>query len=204
MIVTPDKIKCVCCKSELPIESFHKNKTKKYGRTNRCKTCQNQLIVEWRNNNRARYNESQRRGAERRKANGSCRNCSKPIAEFSQCFCEIHFLVNLGRSNLNDSRVSTAKALKEKLEEQNYTCPYTGEKLFLGVNAHLDHILPSSRFPDSRFDFNNLEWVSDKANLAKSNMTKDEFLSFCQKVVDYANPTESDARKVTPKRYDSR
>jgi hypothetical protein len=48
------------------------------------------------------------------------------------------------------------EALKHKMEQQNYLCPYTGEKLILGYNASLEHRYPKSRFPDLKDDLDNI------------------------------------------------
>jgi 5-methylcytosine-specific restriction endonuclease McrA len=65
-------------------------------------------------------------------------------------------------------------------------CPYTGEMLVLGVNAHLDHIESKRNRPDLARDINNLEWISEKANLAKNGMSKDEFIQFCSLIAAFA------------------
>jgi CRISPR/Cas system Type II protein with McrA/HNH and RuvC-like nuclease domain len=62
------------------------------------------------------------------------------------------------------------------LEDQNYRCPYTGILLKPGDNMSLDHILPTSRFPDLAGSIDNVEWVLDRVNLMKGNLTKEEFL----------------------------
>ena len=64
-------------------------------------------------------------------------------------------------------------------------CPYTGEGLVLGGNTAIDHIYPVSRFPDRAQDPDNWEWVTRTSNMAKHNMTKDEFGEFCRIVTNY-------------------
>lgn len=65
---------------------------------------------------------------------------------------------------------------------QNPYCPYTGEVLTLGVNAHLDHIKSQKNHPELKGDINNIEWVSEAANLSKNGFNKDEFIEFCKLV----------------------
>ena len=84
------------------------------------------------------------------------------------------------RNAIGHGSKKASLTLYDKLYSQNFTCPYTGEKLILGVNAWIDHILPRSRFPDQETSLDNLQWVSKKANLAKHNLTKDEFLDLCR------------------------
>jgi 5-methylcytosine-specific restriction endonuclease McrA len=62
------------------------------------------------------------------------------------------------------------------LIQQNFTCPYTGDKLVLGVNASIDHIKPKKRFPELASDINNIEWVSFRVNYHKYDCTKEEFI----------------------------
>jgi len=67
----------------------------------------------------------------------------------------------------------------------NPVCPYTGEMLVLGVNAHLDHIESRRNRPDLARDIDNLEWISEKANLAKNGMSKNEFIQFCSLITAF-------------------
>jgi CRISPR/Cas system Type II protein with McrA/HNH and RuvC-like nuclease domain len=83
-----------------------------------------------------------------------------------------------------------AKILHELWEEQNGLCRYTGEKLIpsnLWDNgASLDHITPLSRGGIN--GKNNLQWVSYRVNTVKSNMTHDEFVSFCSMIAERNKP----------------
>ncbi|MBE3087620.1 MAG: hypothetical protein IMZ71_00650 [Chloroflexi bacterium] len=76
----------------------------------------------------------------------------------------------------------------DRLAQQGGKCPYTGLPIRIGNGScHMDHILPTSRFPSSARDADNLEWVSEKANQAKQDMTKDEFILFCRQIVAFAD-----------------
>jgi hypothetical protein len=55
-------------------------------------------------------------------------------------------------------------------------------QLEFGVDASVDHILPSSRFPEHKRDISNLEWVHESINRMKKDWTKEEFLDFLQMV----------------------
>jgi 5-methylcytosine-specific restriction endonuclease McrA len=77
-------------------------------------------------------------------------------------------------------------ALLEKLEQQAYRCPYTGEPLALGVNASIDHRLPASRYPEMKTDIANFDWVTKDINAAKGDRTPEEFLAWIAAVYDYA------------------
>jgi len=111
---------------------------------------------------------------------GLCRECGKPTLIHSKRFCEFHYIASMIRNAIGHGSKEVALRLYDKLYSQNFTCPYTGEKLVLGVNAWIDHILPRSRFPGQETSLDNLQWVSKKANKAKHNLTKNEFISFCK------------------------
>jgi 5-methylcytosine-specific restriction endonuclease McrA len=71
------------------------------------------------------------------------------------------------------------------LEKQDYRCAYTGEKLILGVNDSIDHILPRSRYPDLTLDPSNIQWVTRVINTMKLNLLDCEFLTEIEKVARY-------------------
>jgi len=56
--------------------------------------------------------------------------------------------------------------IKRLLEEQNFTCIYTDECLIPGVNASLDHIIPTSKGGND--NESNIQWVSQKINNMKT------------------------------------
>ena len=52
-------------------------------------------------------------------------------------------------------------------------CPYSGRKLEIGVNAHLDHKIARCRGGCNKAD--NLQWVHAEVNLAKHKLTEEQF-----------------------------
>lgn len=113
-----------------------------------------------------------------------CHNCPSPRLPNSNTYCERHWFGNLAarvknRSGLKFNSLELSVELKELIEAQNYTCPYTGIRLVPGVNASLDHVLPISRYPELGADISNLEWVSLEVNLAKRDKTREEFIELC-------------------------
>lgn len=70
--------------------------------------------------------------------------------------------------------------------QQNRICAITGDTIENFKQASLDRI-------DSKIGYieGNLQWVTKQANLSKHIMTKDEFIIFCQKVINYANQQPS-------------
>lgn len=81
------------------------------------------------------------------------------------------------------------KELKEILIQQNYICPYTGDNLILGLNTSLDHIISKKNDNSKSLDINNVQWVTFEVNMAKSHMLHQDFIIFCQKVVNYNKKT---------------
>ena len=72
------------------------------------------------------------------------------------------------------------------LVKQNNRCAYTGEKIILGVNASIDHIIPKSSINYPGDDcLENLCWTTKKVNMIKNDMTKEELISFCEAVLTH-------------------
>jgi 5-methylcytosine-specific restriction endonuclease McrA len=65
------------------------------------------------------------------------------------------------------------KDLAKLLESQNFTCPDTGIKLFLGKNASVDHIIPQSHEGGNNIE--NLRWVHIWVNKMKYTDSQEEF-----------------------------
>lgn len=121
--------------------------------------------------------------ADKRMADGLCRDCKKPQIAYSNTYCAIHYVIDISSGAIGVRSKDVALRLLEKLEKQDFICPYTGDKLVLGLNAQIDHINPRSRFPELISNLENLEWVSKRANLAKGDMTKEEFIEFCRLII---------------------
>lgn len=140
--------------------------------------------------NKEKAKANNRKNMLKRLERGLCKLCNNARLPNSKYLCEKHYILSAARTALNISTNEVYYILKGKLDKQKWLCPYTGKKLVLGENTHLDHIFPTSRFPELRYSAENLEWVLDIVNLAKSNLTKDEFIILCKNIVDY--------RKLTP------
>jgi len=77
------------------------------------------------------------------------------------------------------------QALRDRLIAQDFTCPYTGTRLVLGVNDSVDHVYPIARFPKLRDDPANIEWVRRDVNEMKGDRTPDEFLALIRRIMEY-------------------
>lgn len=120
-------------------------------------------------------------------AQGWCHNCPTPRMENSNTYCEKHWYAQKAtqRLGLGPHVIKRGQALKAKLETQNYTCPYTGVNLIPGVNASVDHVIPVSQRPDLKGEISNIEWVDLNLNHMKTDMSREQFLEVCLKVVEY-------------------
>lgn len=70
-----------------------------------------------------------------------------------------------------------------ELFKKNEQCPYTGEKLILGDNTVLDHIVPKSKGGTN--ELHNLQWVSKIANCMKWDNTEEEFFEIILKIYNF-------------------
>lgn len=120
---------------------------------------------------------------ELRRTRGLCISCNMKVDLDSGSLCTKHWFMDRARGNLASSALGPL--LGELLERQNNTCPYTGMHLTPEVNCSLDHILPVSRFVDSRTQIENVEWVHSLINTMKGSLTKDEFIAVCRLIVEY-------------------
>jgi hypothetical protein len=70
------------------------------------------------------------------------------------------------------------KELKTLFEKQDGKCALSGFQLSIGVDADLDHILPSFRGGSSGLD--NVQWVLRVVNQMKTHSTEKEFFSLVE------------------------
>ena len=162
---------CASCKKLVPVGNFHKDKGNKDGLKYACKDCVH--IVD-----RKRYGRRKKISEEK----GVCRNygCNN-IPNQGSRICEAHFYYKISSNTLKS--VELWQELRAIAERQNYICPLTGDTLVAGVNMSLDHIKPTSKYPELRTDLKNLQWLSKWANLAKFDLDINEFIANCVKVV---------------------
>ncbi len=157
--------------------------------SNTCRDCNKNKRILYREKNKEKikaYGQTQRL---RRKDKKSCKKCSKPRMQHS-LLCELHWYGTIAyNAGLRDS-IEDGKLLKEIMEKQRYTCPYSGEKLVPGVNCSLDHIKPKSRFPLLTTDISNMEWTTKLVNRSKYDMTKEEYYLFIEKILKNRVPVE--------------
>jgi len=102
-----------------------------------------------------------------------CYRCSNPLMPNSKSLCEEHwYKAVMCRYGFPQGDWVRAKAL---MEEQAFTCPYTGEKITPGINASFDHKLPRSKFPKLINSWENVEWVDKPMNSKMCAKNKSAF-----------------------------
>ena len=174
---------CLECCLSLPFSDFGRRGE---DFSNRCKKCVNQKEYKRRKENLEKHNQTQRDARKARNNKKICKVCKNPIIE-NRTLCEKHWFIDISKNRVKAATIQAGEALRQKWVNQNYKCPYTGELLKPGVNMHLDHIYPVSRFPDQAHDINNVEWILESVNKAKGKMTKEEFLYLCERIVKYSS-----------------
>lgn len=167
--------RCPSCKSLLLVSCFGKDSKTVTGYRSWCKACCKKSRAKNSKESSKRYRESQKR-------KGLCQYCSKqPL--LNRGVCEKHYVVLVAKQGLNRADNKTVEELIFRFRSNPF-CPYTGEALTLGVNAHLDHIKSKKNHPELSNDINNVEWISELANLSKNGLNKDDFIKLCKTIVD--------------------
>ena len=140
----------------------------------RCRKCHAKALV--------RGREEKKRTALAR----LCRNCRSPeIVTLGKILhCKTCWFKMMAQHKLGTAK--RWRELRSLWDSQNGRCAYTGRELVIGVNASIDHILPSSRFPAKIMQLSNLCWADRKVNEIKRDMTRQEFLDLCAVVLEYA------------------
>lgn len=115
----------------------------------------------------------------RRRAAGTCSRCDEKPTVHSLCL--LHWFKNVASTHIGSS--ACWRGLKDLFDLQEGRCAYTGELLIPGVNASLDHIVPSTRGGTS--DPDNIQWVAYRINRMKTDMTEEEFLSACRSILSF-------------------
>lgn len=115
-----------------------------------------------------------------------CHSCTKESLTATR-YCLHCYIKECVRKTLklvkDEDKEHYANILLTKLQNQNFECVYTGRRLTPGINLSLDHILPSSIFPEQFRDIDNLVWCDLSCNIAKNNLLPEKFLELCQDVV---------------------
>jgi len=79
-----------------------------------------------------------------------------------------------------NGKVAGITQLREILEDQSYKCALTGDELTPETTA-FDHIIPLGQGGSSEKE--NLHAVIKQANVSKSDMSMQEYVDICAKVI---------------------
>ncbi len=74
--------------------------------------------------------------------------------------------------------------LDDLLRKQRNRCYYSGLKIYVGKNASIDHIRPSSRHPDRATNIRNLVWTDKTVNRMKTDFSFQEFIKTCKRILE--------------------
>jgi 5-methylcytosine-specific restriction endonuclease McrA len=169
---------CHRCDQILPISNFWKDKHQPNGYRAYCKECDGKQSNAWQKKNREKATNWNTISKQARAAKGLCRHCTSKQMP-GRNICDRHYITDVASKSLGKANKEIVDILFKRFQENPY-CPYTGELLVLGINAHLDHIKSQKNHPELKGDINNVEWISEQANLSKNGFNKDQFIEFCK------------------------
>lgn len=122
---------------------------------------------------------------------GVCRECNHPAGK-GHVYCD-ECRIKMRDKSRAKSRdrfaekhlgdVSRWPELQRLLDQQDGKCAYSGLPITVGVDAHLDHIIPKAR--GGKDELANYQWVLRSVNLMKGKMLESEFLSLCRQIVEH-------------------
>jgi len=112
-------------------------------------------------------------------AMGLCIGCAQPAT--AGRYCDEHWFRTIGTRHRLHVMNGGIDLLRRIWDEQNGICELTGETLVRGVNASLDHRVPKSKGGDN--SRSNLRWVHKIANTIKKDLTDEEFIALCRRIV---------------------
>jgi 5-methylcytosine-specific restriction endonuclease McrA len=114
---------------------------------------------------------------------GRCEKCGKPSGN-GKTKCKTCVLKNAAYTHLGSRK--RWKELEALYESQNGACAITGVCIEIGVNAHVDHIIPKSK-GGAINDISNLQYLHQIANMTKGNSSDEEFREPFETFIDAAH-----------------
>lgn len=121
--------------------------------------------------------------------NFKCRKHKNIISESDSRYWRDILQIKIREFSMN-RKTKTSKqefSLKDLIDKigDNPKCYLTGRSIDLsdGRSYHLDHVVPVSKGGDNSLENCNIS--CKEANLAKHNLSKDEFINLCQEIIDH-------------------
>jgi 5-methylcytosine-specific restriction endonuclease McrA len=170
-------IRCRDCSLPKPRKDFYSMTS---GRPRMpCKECRRTTRKPLTSEQREQYRTYIKSWKGARLANGWCIRCKQKAV--TNILCLYHWFQGIGNPYGLQTKNGGTALLQSIWDEQCGLCAVTGEPLIPGVNASLDHIVPRSKGGLSVRG--NLRWVLLEVNTAKHDMSDEEFVALCRKVV---------------------
>lgn len=118
----------------------------------------------------------------RRRTKGLCEDCGKaaPSAEHSPVCIRCVFKRASARYFGNVSKANEFEAL---WHSQGGICPYSGIEMTIGVDAHIDHIIPLAK--GGLHTIKNMQWANIHINRMKRDHLEDDFLDWVTKIYNH-------------------
>ena len=158
------------CQLEKPLSEFYKNKNKKGGLENRCKTCSNKLKVQYRIENKIIISEKGKQYYKKHKDRIDKKNKKYYETEEGREADRRKASRRQALKKSTEDGTITKESLKKLRDKQNNKCYYCECELnFKSKNeVHLDHHIPLSK--GGIHGINNVVYLCKKCNLSKSDM----------------------------------
>ena len=112
---------------------------------------------------------------------GRCGKCGKYKPAYTCRMCKYCILKEMARRHTGSSK--NWYKLLELLKKQKYLCIYSGQRLIVGYNASVDHIIPKKS--GGRNEIKNLQWTTMSVNWMKHSLSEKRFLKLIKRIVDY-------------------
>ena len=123
----------------------------------------------------------------KRTAQGMCRYCMTTHSLPDNRLCaDCYFKKRAGC--IRGTKIEWQE-IRDKFHAQNGKCPLSGIALTLGLNAELDHIIPSSRGGGDNIE--NLQWVLTRVNRMKHQMIESEFFELIETLYHFKKACSS-------------
>ena len=175
---------CSKCNISKNASEFHKRSNRKSGICSCCKLC----TKKYHQANKTVWAKQTKKRKTDLLSRGLCVDCGKSkLATHSKNQCPTCYWKHRSCHALG---VVKHWEFVRDVFYANPVCPYSGEKLVLGVNAELDHKIPRVVRPDLVSDINNVHWVSTEMNKKKKNRTHSEFKKYLASELSLASLEE--------------
>jgi len=184
---------CFRCQAKESSKTRERNKIRKENGQCNVGTCKNQRLLNHRfcETHREEWLKRDKKRSLKLIDIGLCTSCGSQ--KYMDCYknrlniqtksCEECYLKILSARHLGIT--SRWKELFNILVKQDFKCIYTGEKLILGINDSIDHILARSIYPEKSQDINNMRWVTRNINNMKYDLSDDNFCAEIAKIVKH-------------------